>query len=287
MGTVHYRLVALDLDGTLLNSRQQISPRTWAALQAARSRGMTLVVATGRTLHGALYWSRRIGGGPVICCNGGGVLDASGALIFQREIPSALLERALEIARESGMVAHCYTPVGAYLDQPLRYARRYVQWLRPAVGGGLATLSAMRAFLRNRTRIVRNLVQWARDPHRPPVLKVILFGPPETAVALGETLERSLPGLHVSSSGEDNLEITASGVTKGSGLERLAARLKIPREAIVAFGDADNDREMLEYAGLGVAMATAPESVRAVADRVTAPCDDDGVAQVLEELCGG
>jgi len=241
-------------------------------------------VATGRTPHSALQWSQEIGGGPVICCNGAGLLDGDGAWIYQREIPAEPLQRLLEIAAGRS-VAHCYTPVGAFLDKPFQYARYYLRWVQFDKRPAAALRSMFRAFRRNRTHPVRSLVKWAAEPHRPPVLKVLLFGERDTLEVLAAELKAVLPTLEISSSGEDNLEVTAAGVTKASGLERLAARLKVPREAIIAFGDSDNDREMLEYAGLGVAMGSAPDAVKAVADRVTASCDEDGVALVLEELC--
>jgi len=279
-----YRLVALDLDGTLLTSRQTITPRTRAALEAARAQGILPVVTTGRTAHSALEWSQAIGGGPVICCNGAGLLDADGSWILHREIPAEPLRRLLEIAGGRA-VLHCLTPVGAFLDRPFQYARYYLKWVQFDKRPAAAASSMFRAFWRNRTRPVRSLVDWAAEPGRPPVLKVMLFGEPDALGPLAAELKQALPTLEISSSAEDNLEATAAGVTKASGLERLAARLKVPREAIIAFGDSDNDREMLQYAGLGVAMGSAPDAVKAVADRVTASCDEDGVALVLEELC--
>lgn len=281
---LRYRLVALDLDGTLLNSRKEITPRTRAALQAVQQRGVLTVVATGRTLHSALQWSREIGGGHVLCCNGAGLLDPAGNLILHREIPSAPLEQLLTIARESKAVAECYTPEGMVLDRPLQYARVYLRWLRPGKGLAGAVRALMDAWRRNRVQPVRSLLEWAQRPDRPPVLKVVLFGEPESLRPLAERLQRTLPGLEVSSSEPDNLEITAAGVNKGSGLEQLAARLKVPREAILAIGDSGNDLAMLRYAGMGVAMGSAPDDVKTVADRVTASSDEDGVAQVLEEL---
>lgn len=284
MKKTEYRLVALDLDGTLLSSRQTISPRTHAALQAARAQGILPVVTTGRTPHSAMEWSRAIGGGPVICCNGAGLLDAAGAWILHRQIPDALLQRLLEIAAGRAVV-HCLTPVGTILDRPFQYARHYLQWVQFDQQPAAAVSSMFRNFWRNRTKPVRSLVRWASEPGRPPVLKVMLFAQAGSLGPLEAEMRQALPTLEISSSGDDNLEVTAAGVTKASGLERLAARLKVPREAIIAFGDSDNDREMLQYAGLGVAMGTAPDAVKAVADRVTASCDEDGVAQVLEELC--
>ena len=90
--------------------------------------------------------------------------------------------------------------------------------------------------------------------------------------------------MHVVLSTPTLLEITAPGVSKGSAVIRLADELGVPREEIIAFGDQLNDVDMLESVGYGVAMANAEEEVKAVAERVTLPHDDDGVALVLEEF---
>lgn len=280
-----FRLIALDLDGTVLNSRKEITPRTREVLAAARARGIVTVIATGRTPQSALYFSRQIGGGPVICCNGAAILDESGAMAVARSIPRAPLGRLLELCRETRVVVECYTPGGIVLDRPLELARIYLAWVRPRLSLVQALMSLASHSRLNRIRPVRSLLKWWERPDLPPVLKLMVLGEREQLAALARRISREMPGLEVSSSGPDNLEIMASGVSKGSGLELLGARLKIPREAILAFGDAGNDREMLRYAGLGVAMGNASDEIKAIAGRVTATCDEDGVARVVEEIC--
>lgn len=280
-----YRLIALDLDGTLLGSRKEISPRTRAALAAARERGILPVIATGRTPQSARRFSRQIGGGPVICCNGAAILDEAGAYIAQRPIPPAPLRRALELGREAGLLCECYTPRGILMDKPLAHAAAYFRWVRGKRSFLWAALHLVKLWHINRMRPVANLVRWAQRPGQVPVLKLMIFGQPEALKRLAAQLNREVPGLEVTSSGHDNLEITAAGVSKGSGLEALGARLKIPRQAMIAVGDSENDLEMLRYAGLGVAMGNASDRVKAAADRVTLTCDEDGVAVLLEEVC--
>lgn len=282
---MQYRLIALDLDGTLLGSRKEISPRTRAALAAARERSITVVIATGRTPHSARLFSRLVGGGPVICCNGAAILDESGAYIIQKGIPLAPLRRVLELGSQEGLLTEVYTPRGIYLDRPLVHAATYFGWVKGKQSGLRAAWNLARLWQVNKMRPVRSLIRWAEQPNRPPALKAMLFGEPERLESLAGRLHREAPGLELSSSGRGNLEITAAGVSKGSGLAALGARLKIPREAMIAIGDSENDLEMLRYAGLGVAMGNASERVKAAADRVTATCDEDGVAVVVEEVC--
>jgi Cof subfamily protein (haloacid dehalogenase superfamily) len=281
----NYRLIALDLDGTLLNSRKEIAPRTREALTAARERGIITVIATGRTPHSALHFSRQIGGGPVICCNGAGVLDSSGSYLAKRGIPQAPLVHLLKLAAEIGIMTECYTTNGIRLDRPLQQARSFYRYIRPRV----RLIDALRGLARmwsvNHVRPVRNIVRWAEQPGLPTVLKAMAVGTEVGLALLARRIETEIPGLEVTSSGSDNLEMTAAGVNKGSGLQQLAAHLKIPREAIIAMGDSDNDMTMIRYAGLGVAMGNAAEEVKQVADRITATCDEHGVAKIIEEMC--
>lgn len=283
---MNYRLIALDLDGTLLNTAKEITPRTRAALREARARGIAAVIATGRTATSALPWARLIEAETVICNNGAGVLDTTGRFIWTHPIPLSPLERALRLCRERRLLAECCTEDAILLDRPLDQARHYLRWVRPRLKGPTAVAALVRAWMVNRIRPVRNLAERAGKGQLPPVLKLMIVAPPDQLEELALILQRETPGLEVTSSAPDNLEITAAGVSKGSALRQLASRLKIPREAVVAMGDSENDVDMLEYAGLGVAMGNANEAARSVADRVGPTCDEDGVAQVVEQLMG-
>lgn len=282
---MQYRLIALDLDGTLLGRGKEISLRNHAALAVARERGIVPVVATGRTPQSARLFSRQIGGGPVICCNGAAILDDSGEYIMQRGIPLAPLRRVLELGREGGFLCECYTPRGIVMDKPLAQAAAYFRWVKGRQPFHRAAWHLVQMWHINRMRPVRNLIRWAEQPNQAVVLKLMILGQHQRLAALAAQINREIPGLEVSSSDRDNLEITAAGVSKGSALEALGARLKIPRQAMIAMGDSENDLEMLRYAGLGVAMGNGSDRVQAAADRVTATCDEDGVAVLLEEVC--
>jgi len=282
---VDYRLIALDLDGTLLSRRLEISPRTRAALRAARERGILTVIATGRSRHSAMFWSREIGGGPVICCNGAAVFDGEGHLITSKGIAAQPLGRLVVIARETGVLIECYTLDGILLQQPVRQARLYLRWVKHRLPWFKALFSLMHIWRDNRIRRVRDLAKWVQSPGRPDVLKVSLIAAGGALDIAAAQIAREMPGLQVTSSGPASLEVTATGVSKGDGLRRLGALLQIPREAMIAVGDAENDVEMLRYAGLGVAMGNASAGAKAASDRITETCDADGVAVLIDEVC--
>ncbi|MFZ5827219.1 MAG: Cof-type HAD-IIB family hydrolase [Bacillota bacterium] len=282
---MQYRLIALDLDGTLLGSDKEISPRNRAALAAARERGIVTVIATGRAPHSAVVFSQQIGGGPVICCNGAAILDEAGQYLVQKGIPRAPLIRVLNLCQGAEVLCECYTPGGIVLDKPLAQARAYFRWVKGRQSTARTLVHLVQMWRLNRMKVVRSLLRWAEQPGAPVVLKLMVIGEPERLHRLAEQVRREVPGLEISSSGHDNLELTAAGVSKGTGLEMLGARLKIPRQAMIAMGDSENDLEMLRYAGLGVAMSNATDEAKAAADRVTQHCDEDGVAVLLEEVC--
>lgn len=281
-----YRLIALDLDGTLLNSKKEISERNRTALAAVRGRGALPVVATGRTPHSALAYARQIGGGPVICCNGAAVLDGGGAYLELREIPTAPLLHLLELGRRQRVLMHCYTAGGMVLDQPLAHALNYYRWIRSRTTAWRALHTVARMWGVNRSRWVRRLERWAASPARSPALKFMYFGSADRLRSLAEQIRREVPQVEVTSSEVDNLEITAAGVSKASALAALGERLQISPREMIGFGDSDNDLEMLGLVGLGVAMGNASERVKAAADRVARSCDEDGVALVVEEVFG-
>lgn len=282
---MQYRLIALDLDGTLLTSQKEISPRTREALRAARERGIITAIATGRPPQSALLWSRKMGGGPVIGANGAALLDEQGRLIQARTLPVEPLRHLLRAGRQAGLLLECYTADGLVVDRPLEQMRAYFRWVRPGMGVRRALGALLAVWRINRIRPVRSLEQWATSPLARPVLKLMAIGPSDRLRLFRERVHRTAPGLTVVSSEVDNVEVTAAGVSKGSGLQMLAARLQIPLEQTLAFGDSGNDLEMIRVAGLGVAMGNATAEIKSAAGRIALSCDDDGVARVVEELC--
>lgn len=285
-----YRLIALDLDGTLLSAGPRgpwVSPRTHQALQQARAAGVHIVVATGRSIQSAGQWSERVGGGPFVCCNGAALIAADGQPIQFRTVPKEPLCHLIKIAEETGALVECYTPDGIVLDKVLHQVTSYIRWIRETVPLWKAFVALVRMWRTNRMRFVRSISQWAAVQAKPQVLKVMIVGEPASLPALRERIERECPSLVITSSGKDNLEVTAAGVTKATGLRALGEHLKVPASAMMAFGDSFNDLEMLAFVGLGVAMGNARDPIKQAADRVTAPNDQDGIALVVEELILG
>ena len=260
---MRFRLVVTDLDGTLLSSRHQISPRNLAALKGWAAGGAHICVATGRHPASALRLTS-VFEFPytLIGMNGAVVIDQPSGDVRHRNYlrPS-----------ETQAIMQAIDALG--LDQ-----RRDVFTLETCYATEIDDEVTMRAKAMGLT------LRLAPQPCKIEAAKVMVQTPRSRSREILERARALLPRMHVVLSTPTLLEITAPGVSKGSAVIRLADELGVPCEEIIVFGDQLNDVDMLESVGYGVAMANAEEEVKAVAERVTLPHDDDGVALVLEEF---
>jgi len=258
------RLVASDLDGTLLRSDGTVSARTAAAVEAVLAMGTEFVLVTARPPR----WVGEIAGTLrchplVICSNGGAIFDVTtGDVILEHPIPQPA---ALEIVRR---------------------LRSVLTDVAVAVESGLGT-GYEPHYLGGWTRPDDAIVASAEELLERPVCKLVFrHGEQDDHWAVIRRVKEVVGGLgEVTSSGPDApIEIAAPGVSKGLALEMVAGRLDVGPEEVLAFGDMPNDLPMLMWAGCSVAPANAHPDVLCAVDRVTGHCDEDGVAVVLEEL---
>ena len=271
-----YKIIAFDLDGTLLNDTKEIPEENLRMLRRAAECGVQLVPATGRIYPGlpeqlrALSFVRYC-----ICINGAQVYDAwEKKVICRAEIPAA---RALELAEfMDGLPAiyDCYQDDWGWLTRsmqenaaafvPIDHSLRMVRSLRTPV-------DELKAYLREQNRSVQ---------------KLQLFTPDDALRGrLLTDLAERFPCLSVSTSMPCNIEINDAHANKGEAIASLAAYLGLPMAATMAIGDGLNDRSMIKMAGTGVAMANACPEILALADEVTASCDEDGAALAIERHC--
>jgi Cof subfamily protein (haloacid dehalogenase superfamily) len=260
-----YRLVVVDLDGTARSRQLGVTFGVRGAVAAAQARGVRVCVATGRMWRSAEPWVRTLGAdSPVILYNGGQVLDFStGRSLYERRLPRLAARGALTLVRRVPEV------------QPLLYAgdRVYAEQQHPltdayAVDDGLSY------------EIVPSLdILLDGDPH-----KLLIIGAHERIEALQGTVRQAGLPVHAVQSEPVYLEILPSGVSKGAALRAMVEALGIAIEETIAIGDNWNDLEMIEAAGLGVAMGHAPEGVRTKADYVCGTAEDEGVREVIERF---
>lgn len=292
------RLAALDLDGTLLNHEGQVTPRTRAALQAASDRGVVIVPTTGRPLgnlppvvaqlpgvryaitsNGAAVWD--LGSDPL-----GAVYSRyANAAERQTSEPICLLRRLMpvETAREVfGIFMEYAGGMSVFSDGYSIKEQSGVDFMAARMARMCSTET--RQPNDGRFLVVRDLNEWM-SRHAAEVEKQCLFFADPAQVPQALARFRAIPGIEVVQGAPENIEVTAAGVDKGEALLTLADRLGIPRAQTLAVGDSENDRAMLEKAGVAAVMANGMPQIKALADLVTtADCDHDGVAEVFETL---
>ncbi len=264
-GALRYRLLVADIDGTLVTSTREITPRVLAAVRAARRRGVRVCLATGRMWPSAEPYVRRLGADPpVILYNGGLVYDfATGTVLRRIPLDRDHARAVLEILREHPQVQpHLYVDDRVYTGRPSEITDQYRRKDGIAVeevGDLLGSLSG--------------------EP-----MKILIIGPRPELERVRARIGALPQGIHTVFSEDTYLEVLPRGSSKGAALRWMAHHLGIPLARVVAVGDNLNDREMIQLAGLGVAMGNAPDELKAQADYVTATNDDEGLAEVIERF---
>ena len=260
-----YKLLALDLDGTTLNPSLDINPAVSSAIAAAQARGVRVTLATGRMFGSTVPYARQLNiHDPLICYQGALIRDPISDEIYQHVVtPGDQAAEAIEMLRERDIFTI------AYIDERLCAAERraeldeYLQWHPEGI----------------EVVIDPQLAALARE--RPPTKLLFVSDPPviEREVArLGQHFAGRLSAVR---SHALFGELTALGISKGTALAALAARLGIAREQVIAIGDHENDIPMIEWAGLGLAMGNAIPTAQAVADAVIPSVDQAGVAWAI------
>lgn len=272
------KLIAFDLDGTLLREDKTVSPGNLAALREAARQGVHLVPATGRIYPIIPVQVTQMPEIRYFICGNGAVLYDRMA---QREIYSAQipLQRTLElldyIDRQScALIYDCYVDNGALTaQQHYDLADSYI------------TNPYSKALFKRFRRPVANLPDFLTAQGRPVQKIQLYFKEPDARMPFTAALQQQFPDIQVSSSISNNLELNWKEAGKHTALRVLCDSLGISMEQTMALGDGCNDIGMLEAAGLGVAMANATQQVRCAADRVTAENMCDGVAQAIARYC--
>ena len=262
-------LIAIDLDGTLLTSDNEISEATASILQAARRQGVHVVLASARPPRSLLRFYRHLDLiAPLISYNGALVLEPSSQRVLLHTPVSAQLARGIvDLARREE-------------PEVLVSAEVMDRWYTDRVDNTYITQTG-RLF---QPDLVAPMDQWLNSP----VTKLLLLGDGERMNALGRRIATEFRHqTTVIQTEPECLQITHSTVSKARALRTVAGEMGVTREQVMAIGDNANDVEMLRWAGLGVAMANAPAEVLQVADYITDHNDADGVGKAINMLVMG
>lgn len=274
-----FRLIALDLDGTLLDSQGRISPQDAAALQGFMGAGGLVVLASGRMTANVAPWYRFLGGdGPTIAYNGAMAREpqsAGGAVILEMALPARYADELLEYTRRERLHLNYYYGERLYArDDP--ELRRYADLYSRQTGAVFEFLPDLDRFRGcEPTKLI--IVTDATVPDRPnPRGRDELYRVWQARWGPEVTVMRTNP---------EYLEFYHKDASKGRALEAVCARYGIPRELTLAFGDNHNDAAMLEWAGCGVAVANARPEVKQICDWVSPLSNDESaVADAIARL---
>ena len=242
-----------------------LRPRTAAALRAARAAGIHVVIATGRMYRSVRPYAEAVGiVDPLVCYQGAAVVDrVSGEWLLHEPIPLALAREAIGAVLDEGFALNCYVDDELYVAAITEHARAYADFQSIPL------------------HEVGDLLGWIE---RPPT-KLVVVDDPAALDALRPRLEARFGGrLYIAKSLPYFLELANPAISKGSGLAFVAAHVGFAAERTIAFGDGENDLELLDWAGFGIAVENADQGLKARADWICPSAEEEGVAQVLEAL---
>ncbi|MCL2810497.1 MAG: Cof-type HAD-IIB family hydrolase [Clostridia bacterium] len=271
-------LIAIDMDGTLLNPDSRISAKDAQALRDATQAGVTVAICSGRMPEDIDHHAAEAGLDCWVCGgNGCRVYDAPyGKLMEEHKLDTQSALACIELLEQyegRGLVLHAGVGPDVALSR-VPEDEWYTQWLEKRERRGRSPVRFGMAALREAAALgIHNML-------------ISFEGDDENNGALNEAAARfrTLPGVYITSSWEYNFEVLPTGVNKGTALAKLAARLGIPRERVMAIGDQENDREMLLWAGYGVAMGNATPEIKAISRFVTSDNAHYGVAEAVRRV---
>ena len=262
------RLIATDLDDTLLNGMNELSPRTKAALDAAMALGCGVTLSSGRMVEAMLPFAQKIGvNAPMLLYNGALLWNhATDETLYANRVPFEIALGVLRVIEAAGSYVQVYPGRGYYCTEILPRTEAYARQIGVAP---TATHMPMSKWL---------------EAHPGDVQKLLVIDDgPERADALQAKLRAAFPhGASFMKSKPHYIEIMPEGVDKGASMKRLAELLGVKPEEVMAFGDGQNDVPMLRFAGYGYAMANGCAEARACTSNIAPPNTEDGVAQVIE-----
>ncbi|HOB29029.1 MAG TPA: Cof-type HAD-IIB family hydrolase [Bacillota bacterium] len=267
--SMRYRLLAIDLDETLLNAESKISPRNKQAIREAVKRDVIITISTGRMYLTSIPYVKELAlntDWPMINYQGALIKTTeNGRVLYHRPLTHELAVAIAAVAEEEGEEICAYIDERFYINRENRYSIYY----RNRYDIPVEIVGRMDLFLEKEGRCPTKMTIFNWDGNFTEVKKILKDGYPGKF-----TMLKPHPFF---------LEFTHRQATKGQALCRLAEELDIRREEIISFGDSHNDLDMIQYAGLGVAVANACPEVLAAADLVTAANTEDGVARVIED----
>jgi Cof subfamily protein (haloacid dehalogenase superfamily) len=264
-----YKMICLDIDGTLLNSEHRISQRTKEVIQlVSEEMKIPIILVSARMPRGILFLLEELKiSNPIICYSGALIMDSKINKLLSVTIPISEARHVVKLARNLGIHVSLYKDDEWYVEQLDEWAEQEgeITNITPGI-----------------TNFENLLDLWGREDSGPN--KILCMAEPKEIKALNSRiLAYNCKDLNIYLSKPTYLEIMPGNASKTSAIEVLCVLCDIKRSEVLAIGDNYNDINMIEYAGLGIAMGNAPDEVKQYADYITLSNDEDGVAEALKK----
>lgn len=266
---MEYKLLVLDLDGTLTNNKKEITEYTRQTLMEAQEKGVKIVLASGRPTYGIAPIAEKLElkkyGGYILSYNGGEIINwQTGEMMYENVLQDEILPYLYQCSKENNFAIVTYMDKYVITEHP---QDEYV--LKEAILNVMETLK------------VDNFLEYIDFP----VPKCLIVGEPTRLAELEKQMYDVLKDkMGVYRSEPYFLELVPKGIDKAQSLSVLLDKIGTTREEMIAIGDGFNDKSMIEFAGLGVAMANAQDVVKQAADYITLSNEEDGVADVVRKF---
>ncbi len=269
-----YKLVAIDLDGTLLDSTKEISTRNKKAIASAMEKGVKIVICSGRVYSGARLYAKQIGSkDPIIACNGAVITEkVDGRVIYSNYLHTEACMKINDILHKNDLYFHVYAGDTMYTEKLGYTSLKYFEKNK-----------SLPKEDRVEIEIVEDMASKLKSLSEK-VLKFVAVADNREQLKIARYEIEQLQNVDVMSSNYDNFEVLQKGVSKGEALKKISEYLKVPPSEMIAIGDNENDISMFKYAGLSVAMENGEDFAKEAAQYVTASNNDDGVAEAIERF---
>lgn len=258
---MQYKAIFSDIDGTLLNSQHQISSKTESAIKLAVSKGIPFIPVSARPPYAITPYTEQLQTNQgIICYSGALILDKN-----LRELYSVQIDQA-DLAVLNQILA----------DYPHLSINHYaaLDWFSNDLDN----------YWTKQEADITGLFPKQTPFNLTKVHKILVMGEADKIKPIEQKLKQKLPHLSIHLSKPEYIEIMNKAATKAKAIGFMERHLHVSADEVIAFGDNFNDLDMLEYAGLSVAMGNAPDEIKQVAKKVTASNDEDGIALVLNEI---
>lgn len=253
-----YKAIFSDMDGTLLNSQHKISPKTEQAIKSVISKGIPFIPVSARPPYAITPYTEQLQtNAPIICYSGALILDKD-----LNELYSVLIDTTDLNKLTALLTPYAHLSISHY--------------------AGLNWFVNQNDYWSQQETAITGLQSQKTPENIQHVHKILIMGNAESILEVEQILKNALPHLSIHRSKPEYLEIMNKAATKAKAIRFMESYLQISADEVIAFGDNFNDLDMLEYAGLSVAMGNAPVEIKQAAKEVTASNNEDGIALILE-----